>query len=206
MKLYYSKGACSLAIRTLIHDLNLTCEYESVDLHSKKTGSGENYLNINPKGAVPALELDNGELLTENLVIQIYLAEHYKNNRLLPEIGNMKRYRVLEWLNFISTDLHKGCGPLFLSNLSNDLKESIFRPIIKKKLAYVDELLDNKTFLMGSDFTLPDSYLFVILTWMPHLGVDYSDCKNLQRYFENLKKYPAIASALEEEGGVKNSN
>lgn len=203
MKLYYSKGACSLAIRIVIHYLGINCEYEAVDLKWKKTEHGQDFLTINQKGSVPVLVLDNSEVLTENLVIQVYLAEHYKNTQLLPEVGNMKRYRVLEWLNFISTDLHKGCGPLFLPNLSEDIKESVFRPALKKKLQYVNELLNGKPFLLGNNFTLPDSYLFVILTWMPHLGIDYQDCENLVRYFQELQQFPAIKEAVKEEKYIK---
>src|SRR5688572_12009519 len=113
MKLYYSKGACSLAVRIILHEIGAACEFEAVDLATKKTETGMDFLKINPKGAVPTLILDDKAILTENAVIQQYLAEKYHATQLLPPLGDMKRYRVLEWLNFISTDLHKSCGPLF---------------------------------------------------------------------------------------------
>lgn len=199
MKLYYSKGACSLAVRILIHELGINSDYEAVNLKTKKTQTDQNYLNINPKGAVPALQKDDGTILTENLAIQIYLVEQHHDTKLLPAPKDPRRYRVLEWSNFISTDLHKGCGPLFSEAVPEDLKASIFRPDIKKKLQFVANALKDKPFLMGDEFTLPDAYLFVILSWMPHLKVDYSEYENLQQYFAQMKQHPSVASALAEE-------
>lgn len=198
MKLYYSKGACSLAVRIILNELGIESDYEAVDLKAKKTETGADYLKINPKGAVPTLETDNLGILTENLTIQLHLAEQTKNH-LLPDSNDPRRYRILEWSTFITTDLHKGCGPLFSPEVPEEIKESIFRPIIKKKLAFVDKSLGDKKFLMGDDFTLPDPYLFVILSWMPHLGVDYSDLKNLTGYFERVKAHPSVAKSLQQE-------
>lgn len=199
MKLYYSKGACSLAVRILINELGLDCDYESVDIRAKQTEKGEDFLNINPKGSVPVLQKDDGELLTENHIIQIYLAEKYPNNRLLPMPGDPRRYRILEMSNFITTDLHKGCSPLFSPEVPEELKETVFRPIVKKKLKLIENWLQDKPYLTGDDFSLPDGYLFVILRWMPSLGIDYSEYKKLTAYFDRLKKYPSIAKSLEQE-------
>src|ERR1700733_14368076 len=113
MKLYYSKGACSFVSRIIINELGQTCEYISVDLKTHKIGSGLDYYQINPKGGVPVLEMNSGEILTENAVILQYLAESANNTVLLPKSGDLNRYRVLEWLNFVATDLHKGIGILF---------------------------------------------------------------------------------------------
>ena len=112
MRLYYSKGACSLAVRIIINEIGTKCEYEAVDLKSKKTETGQDFLTINPKGAVPTLLTENNEILTEALVIQVYLADQFKNHQLLAPLGDFKRYRTMEWLNYVATELHKGVGIL----------------------------------------------------------------------------------------------
>ena len=200
MKLYYSKGACSLAVRITLNEIETPCDYEAVDLKAKKTETGADYFKINPKGSVPALVLDNQEVLTENAAIQQYLADEYKATRLLPPAGNFNRYRVIEWLNFISTDLHKNCGPLFNSNIPDNLKEEIFKPILKSKLNIAEQRLSQRKFLMGDEFTLPDGYLFVILRWVPNFGIELSEWPNLSRYFAELKKRKSVHQALEQEG------
>lgn len=200
MKLYYSKGACSLAIHILLIELGINFELERVEFPSKKTETGQDYLQINPKGSVPALELDDQQILTENAVIQQYLVDLTHNTQLLPAVGDFRRYRVLEWLNFVSTDLHKGCAPLFNSKLPETIKDEIFKPNIVTKLKIIDKQLAKNQFLMGEQFTLPDIYLFVILNWLPHLKIDISDLKNVQRYFAELKTRRSIKQALEEEG------
>jgi glutathione S-transferase len=199
MKLYYATGACSLAVHIVINELNLPCEYESVDLHTKKTKTGVNFLEINPKGEVPTLVLDNGQVLTENAVIQQYLADQHPSP-LLPNKEDFRHYRVLEWLNFVSTDIHKGFGPLFSSDVPQALKESLFIPNIKKKFAYVDQQLANNTFLTGNEFALPDGYNFVLLTWLKPLKVDLAQWPNITRFFNAVKARPAVHKSLEEEG------
>lgn len=200
MKLYYSKGACSLAIRIIIHKLNLTCDYESVNLKTKMTETGQNYLEINSKGAVPCLEIEPGELLTENNVIQQYLAEKYNAEDLLPQVGNLKRYRVLEWMNYVSTDLHKSCAPLFNPTIPKDIKDNIFIPILKSKLNFIENAMANKKYHLGENFHLPDAYLFVVLRWLPAFGMALSEYENLSAFFLDMKKRPAVIQALEEEG------
>lgn len=134
MKLYYTSSVCSLAVRIIIHELEIPCDYEPVNLKTKKTEKGEDFLKINPKGAVPVLQLKDGEILTENAVILQYLADKYNAVNLLPPVGDMKRYRTLEWLNFVSTDLHRYCTPLFWSKFSDDIKENLFTPILNNQL------------------------------------------------------------------------
>lgn len=201
MKLYYSKGACSLAVRIALHEMNIPSDYESVDLKTKKTEKGTDYLQINPKGSVPALELAKGEVLTENAAIQQYLADQSKATSLLllPPVSDKQRYRVIEMLNFVATDVHKSCGPLFNSQVPDSLKDEIFRPILKNKLSLLDQVLAKKQFLLGDHFTLPDGYLFVILRWLTALGLNIDDWKNLPRYFADLKKRKAIQQAMQEE-------
>ncbi|MCP0914426.1 MULTISPECIES: glutathione transferase GstA [Legionella] len=200
MKLYYTKGACSLAAHILINELSLPCEYEAVDLKTKKTEQGSDFLTINPKGAVPTLETNDGEILTENAVIHQYLADKKKAYNLLPPIEEFKRYRVLEWENYITTELHKSFGALFNPNISKDLQESIFIPMIKNKFAFVDKQLQNKSYLLGDEFTLPDAYLFVMLSWARHFKIDLDNCPNLSDYFKNLSKRASVQKSLQEEG------
>jgi len=201
MKLYYSKGACSLAVRIVINELGLKCEFESVNLKTKQTESGGDFLSISPKGAVPVLAIDKHEVLTENSIIQQYLADTHKAAHLLPPVGDFKRYRVLEWLNFISTDIHKGFGPLFDPSIPQELKDSIFIPNIKKKLKFIEQhLAKNNQFLAGDHFTLPDAYLYVMLVWSRHFKIDIAELPHLTKYFSSLNQRPAIMQSLKEEG------
>jgi len=200
MKLFYTSSVCSLAVRIILHELGITCEYESVNLKTKKTERGTDYLNINPKGSVPALLISNDEVLTENAVILQFLADKYNATELLPSIGDMKRYRVLEWLNFVSTDLHRYCAPLFWSKFSEENKKDLFLPILKNKLIFVDNHLKDNKFLMGNSFTLADSYLLVILIWLAKLKIKMKEWPNLLRYFMDMRERPSIRQAIEEEG------
>lgn len=200
MKLYFSKGACSLAVRITLNEIDIPCDYISVNLKTKTTERGEDFLKINPKGAVPVLELVTGERLTENIAIQQYLADEFKATPLLPPLGNFKRYQVLSWLSYVSTELHKGCGPLFNTSLSEEVKETQFLPALKKKIAWVDEHLAKNRFLMSDQYTLPDGYLFVILRWLPSFKIDLSAYPNCVRFMEELKKRKAVQDALKDEG------
>ncbi len=199
MKYFYTKGACSFAGRIIANELSLPLDYEEVDLQTKKTKSGQDFLKINPKGAVPAIMLNNGEVLTENAVILQYLASQSdKGSKLFPAPDDFKHYRVLEWLNFITTELHKGIGIFFKPDLPAEAKEKFFLPMVKAKLEYVDKHLANHTYLLGDSFTLPDAYLFVMLMWTAHFKIEISS--NLKRYFAELKKRPSVMESLSQEG------
>lgn len=198
MKLYYTKGACSLAVRIIINELSLPSDYEAIDLQTKRTEEGEDYLKINPKGAVPTLKLDNGEILTENAAILQYLADRASAFQLLPPVSDFKRYRVLEWLNYVSTELHKSFGVLFNPTISQDTKETIIK-LIKYKFSYLDKHLLNSKYLYGENFTLPDAYLFVMLNWSLYFKFNLKEWPNLNRYYLELKKRPSIAESLEQE-------
>lgn len=200
MKLYYSNSVCSLAVRIIIHEIGIKCEYESVDLKTKQTETGNDFLKINPKGAVPALLLNDNNYLTENAVILQYLADQYHASGLLPSVGDFNRYRTLEWLNFVSTDLHRYCAPMFWSKIPNDIKANLFTPILNSKLSVVEQHLQNHKYLMGDKFTLPDSYLFVILIWLAKLKIDLAIWPNLSRYFNDMKQREAVMRSVEEEG------
>lgn len=199
MKLYYSPGACSLVVRIIINELGLHSEYESVNLKTKQTEHKKDFLSINPKGAVPALQLDNGEILTENAVILQFLADRANAFQLLPETGDIKRYRVLEWLNYITTELHKTFGAMFNPAIPQELKDSLYLNMIKTKLTYVNKSLKPGSFLFGDHFTLPDAYLYVMLRWAQMFQLDLKEWSNLKAYFSSLSSRKSIIQSLKEE-------
>ncbi|KTD24805.1 glutathione S-transferase [Legionella lansingensis] len=198
MKLYFTQGACSLAVRIVINEIGVDCEYEAVDLKTKKTEENRDFLSVNPKGAVPVLELDNHQILTENAVIQQYLADKYQARELLPPVGDFNRYRVLECLNFISTEVHKSFGGLFNPSFPQEIKDKIFIPLIKSKLSFIDKQLKNQ-YLMGDHFTLADAYMFVMLLWAGSFKIDLKAWDRLPHYFATLNKRGSIVKSLKEE-------
>lgn len=200
MKLYYSRGACSLVVRIIINEIGLPCEYVAVDLKTKRTENGDDFFKTNPKGAVPTLELDNKEILTENAVILQYLADSSHATTLLPPTTDFKRYRTLEWLNLMATDMHKGLGILFNTLLPQEVKDKYLIPIVKSKLKFINQHLQKNQFLMGDHFTLPDAYLFVMLTWTKIFKIDLDEYPNLLRYFNQLLTHKSIVKSLQEEG------
>lgn len=200
MKLFFSKGACSLATRIVINEIGIKSEFEAVNLKTKKTATGQDYLTINPKGAVPAIDIGKGEILTENAVIQQYLADTNHATQLLPEVGNINRYHVLEWLNYVSTEIHKGFSPLFNSNVAQAEKDKIFIPNLLSKFKFVDKQLQSHAYLTGKNFTLPDAYLFVMIAWAGNFKFNLSEWPNVSRYFGELLQRPAIKKSLQEEG------
>lgn len=201
MKLYYSKGACSLVVRIIINELGLSSDFEAVDLASKKTEKGADFLSINAKGYVPALEIKDHEILTENAVILQYLADHNPKQGLLPPISDFTRYRVLEALNFITTELHKGFSPLFNPLIPQDIKKTVFIPIIKKKFAYLNNSLEKKgPYLFGATMTLPDAYLFVMLLWAKKFIPSLDEYKGIMRFFDELKNRASVKQSLQQEG------
>lgn len=200
MKLYFSRGACSMGPRIIINELGLMCEYEAVDLKTKQTETGENFLEINPKGAVPTLITDNNQILTEANVILQYLAHVAKSNEIFPPVSDFEHFRELEWLNFVASDLHKGVGILFNPKITQEMKNEIFMPMIESKMNFIEKNLEGSKYLMKDKFTLPDAYLFVILTWLFHFKFNFKDYPNVSWYFNELKKRPSIVKSMQEEG------
>lgn len=199
MKLYFSPGACSLSVRILLNELNIAAEYEAVDLKTKKTATGADYRTINSKGSVPALLIDSKECLTENTTIHQYIADTCQAHQLLPPLGDFKRYRVLEWSSFLSSDMHKSFSPLFNPEVSIENKDAIFIPILKKKLAYLNDHLQGKQYLANDTFTIADAYLFVMLRWLKAVRVDINEWPALTNYFTELKTRKSIQQSLEQE-------
>ena len=195
MKLYYSPGACSLSPHIALLEAGLPYDLVKVDLRAKKLENGEDYLQINPKGHVPALLLDNGEMLTEGPVIVQAIADKAAAKNLAPAAGSPERYRLQEWLNFITTELHKNFSPLFQPVIPDDVK-TFFRDRIMGKFRYADSKLAGQDYLMGKQFSVADGYLFVMLKWAERTGMDLSALKNLMAFKDRVAARPNVQAAL----------
>lgn len=202
MKLYYSPGACSLASHIALSEAGVKFELVKTALQTHTLADGTDYYQVTPKGQVPLLELDDGARLSEGPVILQYIADHAPGTGLAPAAGTMDRYRVMEWLNFITSELHKGYSPLFNPKMPNEAKE-IFVANLKNKYALVDAKLEGKDYLMGSKFTVADAYLFTVTNWAPKVGVDLTGLRNLEAFMERMKARPAVQNALKGEGLMK---
>ncbi len=198
MKLYYALGTCSLNPHIVLREAGLKFDLEKVDLGSHKTAKGADYYSINPKGYVPALELDNGQVLTENPAIVQYIADQKPEAKLAPANGTLERYRLQEWLGYIGTELHKVFGPLWNPNISEAEKKATHDKL-KKRFEFIAKNLEGKQFLMGDHFSAPDAYVFVMLGWSQHLKVDLSAWPALKSYHERIAARPAVKAALEAE-------
>jgi glutathione S-transferase len=198
MKLYYSPGACSQAPHILLHEIGLDHDAVPVDLKTKQTQEGGDFLAINPKGSVPALELDSGEVLTENAVILQYLGDRTNWPEVFPPLGDFRRYRVLEIVNFITTELHKRFGFLFNPKASDEMKQLVIEDL-SKKLAYIDQRLGEGPFLFGEDLTLPDPYLFVIASWAEKM-IGLESWPSLKAFRERMMERPSVRHVLRSEG------
>ena len=199
MKLYYSPGACSLSPHIVLNEGGFKFEKEKVDLASKKTETDADYTTINPNGYVPALLLDDGQMLTEGAAIIQYLADRAPEKQLAPPAGTMQRYHLIEWLNFISTELHKGFSPLFNSKTPEDWK-TVVKAQLARRIGYVDQKLKGKNWLMGEEFTVADAYLFTVLGWSKHLGIDLSPWPQVTAYLARVANRPAVQATLKAEG------
>jgi len=199
MKLYLKPGACSLAVHIVLEELGLRYETETVDLKGKKTGSGADYLAINPKGYVPALQLDDGTVLTEGPAIVQYLADLKPEKRLAPPNCTLARYQLQSWLTFIGTELHKSFSPLFNPAAPEEWKQQC-RAAIERRLAWVDGELAGKDYLLGADFTVADAYLYTVAGWTKFVKIDISGYQNLLAYLQRVSARPAVQAALKAEG------
>ena len=198
MKLYYSPGACSLAPHITAHEAGVNITLEKVDLGAKRTESGADYLAINPKGSVPALQLDNGDVLTENAVLLQYIAAQAPASGLAPLEG-MARWHFLETLNYIATEVHKGFGPLWNPALSADAK-AIGLANLTKKFDYLDKILAGRSYLTGEGFTVADAYAFTVINWTNVHAIDLGPWPNLQAFMKRVAGRPAVQAALRHEG------
>ncbi len=202
MKLYFSPGACSLSPHIVLHELGLSFEPVQVDLSSKKTKDGSDFRKINPKGYVPALQLDDGAILTEGPAIVQYLADQKPAAGLAPANGTFARYRLQEWLNFISTELHKQFSPLFNPASSDALKQAQ-QERLAERFRQIVAAMGTAPYLMGDQFTVADAYLYTVLTWAGFLGVDLTPFPALKAYMERVEARPAVRATLAAERAAK---
>jgi glutathione S-transferase len=199
MKLYFAPGACSLSPHIVLEEAGITAETEQVNNQEKKTKSGKDYWTINPKGQVPALQLDSGEMLTEGPVIVQYLADQKPASGLVPPAGSIERYRVQEWLNFIASELHKSFGPIFRPT-TPDAYKAISKENLGKRFDWIDKQLGGRSYLMGDKFTVADAYLFTVLRWTSRIEIDLAKWPNLKAYVERVAARPKVQAAMKAEG------
>lgn len=199
MKLFFSPGACSLAPHIVLKETQQAFQLEKVDTGTHTTADGADYYAINPKGAVPVLELENGERLTEGPVIAQYLADKAGRADLLPAAGSMDRYRVMEWQNYITSELHKTFTPLFNPDLDSSAKKTL-ASVLRKKYEWVNTQLQSKDYLLGQSFTVADAYLFAVTGWARYVSLDLADLKHLQDFLARVAGRPAVREALKAEG------
>ncbi|OWQ85101.1 glutathione transferase GstA [Roseateles aquatilis] len=202
MKLYYSPGACSLSPHIVLREAGLAFEPVLASTKTHKLQDGTDYYGINPKGYVPLLELDDGQRLSEGPAIVQFIADKAPEKKLAPANGTMERYRLQEWLNFITSELHKGFTPLFNPAMPEDAK-TLARNKLHERFKWLDGQLDGKQYLMGDQFTVPDAYLFTVTNWGAHVGVDVSGYPNLVAYRGRVAARPAVQEAMKAEGLLK---
>jgi glutathione S-transferase len=202
MKLYYAPGACSLAPHIVAHETGIKLDLEKVDTKTKLMASGGDFRDITPKGYVPALQLDDGSILTEGPVVSQYLADLHPEAGLVPPAGTLPRYRVMEWLGYINSEIHKNYSPLFNPATSEETrKEKI--DYLRKRYDLVEQRLATETFLANGQYSVADIYLFVVTNWARIVKMDLSDFPNLLAFQKRIVTRPAVQAALKMEGLVK---
>jgi len=202
MKLYYSPGACSLSPHIALLEAGLAYELVKVDVRAKKLENGDDYLKVNPKGQVPALGLDSGEIVTEGPVIVQMIADQASAKNLAPARDSAERYKLLEWLNFTTTELHKNFSPLFNPAIPDEVKK-FFADRIMGKFNYIESQLADREYLMGKQFTVADGYLYTMLRWADGHKLDLSGLTNLMAYKARVAARPKVQEALTKEGLLK---
>ncbi len=204
MKLYYSPGACSLSPHIVAQELGLALQLEKVDTKTKRTESGRDFWQINPKGYVPALELDNGEVLTEGPAIVQYLADLKPEKGLAAANGTPARYRLQEMLGYINSEIHKAYSPLFKDDTPEQTRAER-KEYLRKRYALIEDILAKQTWLLGDQFTVADAYLFTVTNWARHVDLDLSQFKALNAFQQRVAARPAVQAAMQAEGLIKRS-
>ena len=202
MKLYYSPGACSLSPHIALREAGLPFDLVKVDTKTHTFDGGGDFYSVNAKGYVPVLELDGGERLTEGPAIVQYIADKKPDSGLAPKAGTLERVRLQEWLNFLTSEIHKGFSPLFSPETPED-----YKPVARKRLAgrfdWLSKQLDGRQYLVGDHFSVADGYLFVLLGWTNVVGMKLEDWPVLKAWRDNIAKRPAVKEALKAEGLAK---
>lgn len=199
MKLFYKPGACSLASHITLRESGKDFTLDGVDLMKKRLENGDDFFAVNPKGQVPALLLDDGTLLTEGVAIMQYLADSVPDRQLLAPTSSHSRYKTIEWLNYIATELHKGFTPLFRPDTPEDFKPTV-RALLEKKMQYVNDSLKDNQWICGPRFSIADAYLFTVLRWAYAVKLNMAGLSNIDAYMARMAERPAVAAALKAEG------
>ena len=199
MKLFYKPGACSLASHITLRESGKDFTLDGVDLMKKRLENGDDFFAVNPKGQVPALLLDDGTLLTEGVAIMQYLADTVPDRQLLAPTSSLSRYKTIEWLNYIATELNKGFTPLFRPDTPEDFKPTV-RALLEKKMQYVNDALQDNQWICGSRFSIADAYLFTVLRWAYAVKLNMAGLSNIDAYMARMAERPAVAAALKAEG------
>jgi glutathione S-transferase len=198
MKLYYSPGACALGCQIALREAGMKFDLVKVDLQKKESPEGD-FKKVNPKGYVPCVKLDSGEVLTEGAVILQWIADQHPEKKLLPKFGGMDRYRAMEWLNFISTEFHKGLGAFFNPKLNDDAK-SVMVTKLNARLDFVNNHLKSNQFFLGSEFSVIDAYFYNMIRWAQPTKTDITPYKNILAFMERMSSRPSVRAAVEAEG------
>jgi glutathione S-transferase len=199
MKLYYAPGVCSLSPHIALEEAGLKHSLVKTDIRAKTIEGGADYKSVNPLGYVPALVLEDGTLLTEGPAIVQYIADKAPEKKLAPANGTAERYRLQSWLNFLSSELHKGFSPLFNPALSDEVKQ-VFKERLATRLAHLEQHLAKNTYLMGETFTVADGYCFTVLRWTVPMKIDLAPYPNIQAYMKRIEARPAVQAAMKAEG------
>jgi glutathione S-transferase len=202
MKLYYSPGTCALSPHIILREAGIAFEPVLASTKTHKLQDGTDYYTINPKGYVPTLELDNGERLTEGPAIVQYLADQAPDKKLAPPNGTMARYRLQEWLNFTTSEIHKTYSPLFNPATPDEYK-TIAKDKLIERYRWVDSQLEGKSYLMGESFSVADAYLFTVTNWAKFVGLDLAPFKNVAAFMARVAARPAVQEAMKAEGLLK---
>ena len=202
MKLYYTPGACSMSPHIVLSESGLPFELVLADLKTHQLADGSDYYAVNPKGYVPLLELDNGERLSEGPAIVQYIADQVPAKQLAPANGTMARYRLQEWLNFTTSEVHKGFSVLFNPAMPEEAK-ALARTRLVQRFTWVNSQLEGRQYLMGDTFTVADAYLFTVSNWTAHVGVDIKGLAALGAYMGRVAARPAVQAAMKAEGLIK---
>lgn len=196
MKLYSAPGSCSTATQIALKEADADYELVKLDLRGdRKTPDGRHLSELNPKGYVPVLELDNGELLTENIAILQYVADQYPDAGLTPEAGTLERTRMLEWLAYTGTEVHKPFGPLFYPDATSDARKSAI-DTLNRRFGYIDEHLAQNNYLLGDKYSVADIYLYIVSTWAPYVDYDLSPNENLVAWQRRVADRPAVNDVM----------
>jgi glutathione S-transferase len=203
MKLYYTAGAFSLAAHICLHEAGAKFEAAGLDRKNRVFRDGEPIDKVNSKGYVPVLKLDNGQFLTENVAVLLYVSDLYPAAKLAPPVGtSLERYRLIEWLAFVNSEVHKNFAPLFYPDTTDDIKKYALSNL-SKRIGWLNTALGSKKFLMGESFSAADAYLFTVLNWSGHVKLDLGQWPNVKRFHGEIATRPSVVAALRAEGLIK---